>query len=300
MKIFITGGSGFIGRHICLRLLEKDHELTLIGRSANPGPDLAGLVKYLQADTSEPGDWQNEVGKNGAVINLAGVSIFGRWTTTRKKLIYDSRVKTTHNLVEAIEPNGVKILINTSAIGYYGYKTDKVFLEDNPAGDDFLAVVCRDWEAAANMALEKSARVAIARFGVILDSSGGALGQMLPFYRLLLGGPLGSGKQWFSWMLLSDLVRAMEFLLENEDCSGPFNFSAPFPVSNRDFSRTLGKVLGRPSLLPTPGLALKLAMGEFGSFLLEGQRAIPEALMKNGFEFEYPRLREALEHTLAY
>jgi hypothetical protein len=190
------------------------------------------------------------------------------------------------------------MLCSTSAVGYYGFRGDEEITEEGASGDDFLASVCVDWENEAEKAADKGARVAITRFGIVLGKTGGALGQMIPAFKKFVGGPLGSGTQWFSWIHMEDLLNAFIFVLENHAISGPVNFCSPNPVRNRDLAKALGQVLKRPSFLTTPGFMLRLVLGEFGSVLLEGQRAVPAKLLKHGFLFQYPDITEALNEVV--
>jgi uncharacterized protein (TIGR01777 family) len=190
------------------------------------------------------------------------------------------------------------VLCSTSAVGYFGSRGDEEITEDGTPGDDFLAGVCVDWENEALKAADKGNRVAITRFGIVLGKTGGALGQMIPAFKRFVGGPLGSGNQWFSWIHMEDLLNAFLFVFENQGISGPVNFCSPNPVRNRDLAKALGKVLSRPSFLTTPGFMLRLVLGEFGSVLLEGQRVSPLKLMEHGFTFRYPDITGALEEVI--
>lgn len=297
MRIFMTGGTGFVGTLLTESLVKKGHGVTLLTRKigkSRPGPSGVSMV---EGDPTEPGPWQEQVADHEVVINLAGASIFRRWTETEKRLIRDSRIQTTRNLVKALEPRkGMKTtLLSTSAVGYYGFHGDEPLHEDTPSGKDFLATVSRDWEAAASGATALGARVVPCRFGIVLGAGGGALGEMVPLFKKGLGSPLGSGRQWFSWIHQVDLVRVFLFLLEREDLRGPFNCTAPEPVRNKDLTEILGKVLGRPTFMPSvPGFVIRMVKGEFGNVLLKGQRVIPEKLLKAGFRFQYPDLEGAL------
>jgi uncharacterized protein (TIGR01777 family) len=232
------------------------------------------------------------------VINLAGASIFTRWTEEAKKAIRESRMLTTRRLVEALQGGKVKTFFSTSAIGYYGFHGDETLSEEASPGGDFLALLAKDWEAEAKEAEKKGSRVVLTRFGIVLGEKGGALGQMIPLFNKYLGGPLGSGKQWFSWIHIEDLVRAYLFLLEHPEISGPVNFTAPNPVRNKELSQWLGRILGRPAFLPAPGFMLRLVLGEFGSILLEGQKVIPQKLLQAGFQFQYPEIAPALRQIV--
>jgi uncharacterized protein (TIGR01777 family) len=298
MKVLITGGLGFVGTQLSIRLLERGHEVTVVDHSPEPHEHTPTQVQYVSGDTTVEGPWQEHVAAQDSIINLAGASIFNRWNKKTKKLMYDSRVLTTRNVVAAMPKNEGAMLCSTSAVGYYGFRENEEILEDGTPGDDFLASLCVDWEKEANKAGEKGIRVAVTRFGIVLGKTGGALGQMIPAFKRFVGGPLGSGNQWFSWIHMEDLLNAFLFVFENQEMSGPVNFCSPNSVQNRDLAKALGKVLSRPSFLTTPGFMLKLIMGEFGSVLLEGQRVIPGKLLKHGFTFRYPTISEALEEVI--
>jgi len=294
MKILITGGTGFVGAAVSARLLELGHEVTVIGSSRQCRLPAHDHLTYVAADTTRPGDWQRHVPEQEALINLTGRSIFNFWTEQYKKSIYDSRILTTRNLVAALPDKSEAVLMSTSAAGYYGDGGEAEKIESNGAGDDFLAHVCRDWEAEAQKANEKGARVVLMRFGVILGKGGGPLATMRLPFKLGLGGPIGSGTQWFPWIHLDDLVSAIVFLLSAEECQGPFNFTAPQPVRQKEFARQLGAAYHRPAFLPAPAFIMQKVLGEFGGFLLKGQKVLPQALTESGFFFTYPDLRAAL------
>jgi uncharacterized protein (TIGR01777 family) len=298
MKIFITGGSGFVGTNLSVDLLEKGHSIIAVGTSSTHRVIRHDNFHYISADTTITGDWQDAVKDADAVINLAGKNIFKRWTDTYKDQIYTSRILTTRNLVQAMAGRKDSILCSTSAVGYYGDRADDVLKEDTQPGDDFAAKVCRDWEKEAFQAEEKGVRVAITRFGVVLGRNGGALEKMLPAFKSFVGGPLGSGRQWFPWIHMDDLIAAMVFILENPDINGPINFCSPNPVRNRDFVSALGQVLNRPSALKAPSFMIRLIMGEMGQSLMSSQRAIPDKLLKHGFKFQYPDINNALYNLI--
>lgn len=298
MKIFITGGTGFIGTALARDLLENGHQVVAVATSLrHRGIDHENF-EYISADTTESGEWQEEIPACDAVVNLAGRSIFTRWTESYKKKIYDSRIQTTRNVVKAIPEGSRTVLCSASAVGFYGSSGDHVLKESDEAGEGFLAEVGVDWEKEARRAEEKEIRTAIFRLGVVLGKDGGAMEKMIPAFKMYLGGPLGDGKQWFPWIHLQDVIGAMKFLIENKDQSGPYNFTAPHPVRNKDLADTLGKLLRVPTVLRVPGFMLRLAMGEFGEVLLESQRAIPDRLTQNGYAFEYPALEAALQQII--
>jgi uncharacterized protein len=298
MKILITGGLGFVGTQLSLRFLEKGHAVTVVDHAPEPKPYTPEAVTYVAADTTKQGPWLDHVGRQEAVVNLAGASIFGRWNKKTKKLIYDTRTLTTKHVAAAMSGEKKTVLCSTSAVGYYGFHGDEELTEKDGPGDDFLAGVCVDWEKEAQKVSDKGVRVVLTRFGIVLGKTGGALGQMIPAFKKFVGGPLGSGKQWFSWVHMEDLIRAFMFVLDHDAVAGPVNFCAPNPVRNKDLAKVLGKILSRPSFVKTPALALRLALGEFGSVLLEGQRVLPAKLLEHGFEFRYSQIEEALQDLL--
>jgi uncharacterized protein (TIGR01777 family) len=295
MKVFIVGGTGFVGVNLANRLRARGDEVTVLGRLPGRPGGLDPGVESVVGDATEPGDWQRRLAGHETVVNLAGASIFTRWTDRAKEAIRRSRILTTRNVVAALPGGGGVTLVSTSAVGYYGFHGDEELGEDAPPGDDFLARLCVDWEAEAQRAGERGARVAIARFGIVLGPGGGVLGQMAPLFRAFLGGPLGSGRQWFSWIHVEDLFGALAHLVGRRESSGAYNFTAPGPVTNRALTRELGRVLRRPAILPAPAFAVRLALGEFGDVLLEGQRVLPRRLLAEGFRFAHPDLRGALD-----
>jgi hypothetical protein len=295
MKIFMTGGTGFVGKTLAPALVRLSHEVSILTRA---GKGASSGVFWVEGDPTQKGRWQDAVREHEAVINLAGASIFTRWTEEAKKAIRESRMLTTRRLVEALQGGKVKTFFSTSAIGYYGFHGDETLSEEASPGGDFLALLAKDWEAEAKEAEKKGCRVVLTRFGIVLGEKGGALGQMIPLFNKYLGGPLGSGKQWFSWIHIEDLVRAYLFLLEHPEISGPVNFTAPNPVRNKELSQWLGRILGRPAFLPAPGFMLRLVLGEFGSILLEGQKVIPQKLLQAGFQFQYPEIAPALRQIV--
>jgi uncharacterized protein (TIGR01777 family) len=298
VKVLITGGLGFVGTQLSIRLLERGYQVTVVDYSTEPHAHTPQNVRYVSADTTIKGTWQEQVSHQDAVINLAGASIFTRWNDKTKQLMYDSRVLTTRNVVEAMPEKRGRVLCSTSAVGYYGFRGDEELTEQDASGNDFLARLCVDWENEARKAIDKGVRVAITRFGIVLGKAGGALGQMIPAFKKFVGGPLGSGNQWFSWIHMEDLLNAFLFVFEKQDISGPVNFCSPNPVRNKDLAKALGRILSRPSFVTTPAFMLRLVLGEFGSVLLEGQRVIPAKILKHGFSFSSPEIMGALEDLM--
>lgn len=300
MRIFITGANGFVGSNLSRVFLRDGHEVTALVREAKKASALPREVSLVTGEPSKLGKWQEAVAGHDVLINLAGASIFKRWDRAYKQLLRDSRIFTTRNLVEALPSGaGAKVtLISTSAVGYYGFRDDEQLDETSSGGTDFLAVLARDWEAEALKARDKGARVVLTRFGVVLGRDGGALDQMTTPFRFFVGGPLGSGKQWFSWIHIEDLCRAALFVISHSDIEGPVNFTAPEPVRNRDLAKAIGKALTRPSFMPAPGFMISLVLGEFGSVILKGQRVIPRVLQSKGFTFGFPDVETALSNLL--
>ncbi len=299
MNTLITGGTGFVGSALTQRLLESGHEVTILSSRMHRGVLNDDKLHYVIADTSKPGDWQNLVDGMNVVVNLAGRSVFHLWTEKYKKQIWESRILTTRNLVDAMGKDEDSVLLSCSAAGYYGDGGEEDKDENSVCGQGFLADVCNEWEHEALKAEEKGIRVSIMRFGVVLGASGGAIATMEIPFKLALGGPIGNGRQWFPWIHIDDLIEAAIFLVRNDTCSGCFNFTAPELVRQKDFAANLGKVLRRPAILPTPGFIMKSVLGEFGHSLLQGQKVYPKALLDKGFVFTYPELNHALREIFS-
>jgi uncharacterized protein (TIGR01777 family) len=298
MKIFVTGGTGFVGSSLTKRLLERGHNVIVTSSSGKTSlPEHPSLIS-LKADTSRAGDWQNQLSDCDVIINLAGRSVFHLWSESYKNQIYSSRIQTTRNIVEGLPKKTDTVLLSASAAGYYGDGGEKEQSEDSPAGTDFLAEVCRAWESEALQAEEKGCRVALMRFGVVMGEGGGAISTMKAPFLLGLGGPIGSGRQWFPWIHLQDLIEAILFLMDGSDLRGPFNMTAPHMVRQKEFAQSLGKKLKRPTIVPAPAFIMRTLLGEFGKSLLQGQKAIPKALTDSGFMFSYQSLEGALEEIL--
>ncbi|WP_203834883.1 TIGR01777 family oxidoreductase [Winogradskya humida] len=293
MRILMAGASGFLGTHLAERLRSSGHDIVRLVRRPASGPDEV--------------TWQPSTGQvdpaclvaADAVINLGGAGVGDkRWTASYKSLIRSSRVDSTGTLAHAIRKlpaeDRPKVLLQSSAVGWYGDTGDREVTEEAPAGSGFLSDVCRVWEAAARPAEDAGVRVALMRTGLPLDQHGGLLKPQMPLFKLGGGAKLGSGKQWVPWIALTDWLDAVEFLLERDDVSGPVNLVGPAPATNAEFTRTLGKVLHRPALLQVPGIALHVALGGFADEALRSQRVLPGVLERAGFAYSYPTLEAAL------
>jgi uncharacterized protein (TIGR01777 family) len=292
MKVFITGGTGFLGAALTEKLLAEGHPVTILSRSSQKTPTRTGL-SFVKGNPAKEGSWQEEIGSHDVVINLAGASIFRPWSARNKEAIYNSRILSTRNIIDALARHADKemILLNASAVGYYGFRDGEELDESGSAGDDFLATVVREWETEALKAEDSGARVVLCRLGVIIGKDGGALAKMLPVFKLGAGSPLGSGKQWFSWVFLSDLVNIFLYLMENKKISGPVNCTSPNPVTNREMTKALGRALHRPVILPpVPAFLLRGILGEFSHIFVKGQKVIPGKLLESGFIFEFPEI----------
>ncbi|MEX1139633.1 MAG: TIGR01777 family oxidoreductase [Bacteroidota bacterium] len=293
MKILIAGGTGFIGTHLARWLETEGHTLSLLSRKRGPG-----LIVW---DAVHAGAWEQSLEGTDAVINLTGESVgAGRWTTLQKERIRNSRIEATRAIVEAIRKAAKKpqVMINASAVGYYGHVEDGDVKEDAPAGNDFLGQTCRVWESEARKAEQWGVRVVLMRTGFVLGSDSDAFKKMQLPFKLFVGGPFGSGKQWFPWIHIDDVAAGYAFAIGQSALSGPVNLSAPNPVRVRDLARELGRALHRPSFMPAPAFALKIALGEMSDLLLKGQKMIPVKLLQHGFAFRFPELPAALSDAV--
>jgi uncharacterized protein (TIGR01777 family) len=299
MKVIIAGGSGFIGSVLVDRLLAAGNHVVLLTRNpAKIAPPKNKRLLPVGWDGKTIGGWSEHLDGTGAVVNLSGENIAGgRWNNTRKKELRDSRLLPTRAIVQAISSvqHKPKVLVNASAIGYYGCPAVDSITEKNGKGDGFLAELCTQWEGEALKAEDNGVRVVLLRSGVVLDPSGGALKKMLLPFKLFAGGPLGSGKQWLSWIHRDDLVNIILHAIEKESIAHAVNATAPAPVTMDEFAKTLGAVMHRPSWMRVPSGMLKLALGEMSETVLKGCRVIPEELKNNGFVFRYNNLTNALE-----
>lgn len=298
MRIVIAGGNGFLGRSLAARLADDGHRVVLLtrGRARAAAPPRAQLATWTP--DGAVGRWADDIEGAAAVVNLAGESIAGkRWSPEHKQTIRDSRVLATRSLVGAIgrAAHPPAVFISGSAVGFYGPLGDEIATEETPPGSDFLADVCVRWEAEANRAAGPHTRVVCVRTGLVLEKDGGALPAMLPPFRFGAGGPLGSGRQYWPWIHRADWVDLVRWTMLTTAVEGPVNATAPAPVTNADFARALGRALHRPSFLPAPAFALRLALGEMAdALLLSGQRAVPAKAERLGYAFRYSRLNDAL------
>lgn len=307
MRVFVTGGTGLIGTRLIGQLAKRgDQIVALTRRPAAAKERLGAQVSLVEGDPMRPGPWMDAVAACDGVLHLAGENIFAkRWSKEFKELLRSSRVESTRNIVQAVarQPrmaNGqAKVLVNASAIGYYGPHGDEELDETSPPGDDFLARLCVDWEKEARAAEAAGARVAIVRVGVVLDKEGGALAKMLTPFKLGLGGPVGSGKQYVSWIHHADMVGVLLLALDNPTATGPMNATAPQPVTSRDFGKALGRALHRPAFMPTPAFGLRVMLGEVSQLLTTGQRVLPKRALQLGYSFRFPNLDTALADILA-
>lgn len=302
MRLLLLGCSGFVGRELVPFLLNLGHVLTLVSRQRQPFAQLEGdRLRCLRLDPADPASWEDAdlraaLAEAEGVINLAGEPIAERrWSDSQRQRLRESRLHTTAGLVGAMAALDTPptVLINASAIGIYGSSEEKRFQEDSPPATDFLGQLCQDWEAAA-LAAPAGCRVVVLRLGIVLGPDGGALAKMLPVFRAGFGGPVGSGRQWMSWIHRHDLCRLIAAALEEASFAGVYNAVAPEPVRMADFARTLGEVLGRPSLLPVPAPVLKVMLGDGAAVVLEGQQVVPQRLRDQGFQYELPDLTAAL------
>ncbi len=307
MRVLITGGSGLIGRALSAELISRGHEVIVLSRSPERASGLPGGVKVVRWDARTSEGWGHLADGAGAIVNLAGASIAGegffpsRWTNEQRRIIRESRLNSSRAVVEAIEQAERKpgVLIQASGVGYYGFHGDEILTEEDGPGDDWAArFTAEEWEPSTAPVEQMGVRRVVARIGIVLSGEEGALPRLLLPFRLFVGGPMGSGRQWYSWISLRDEARALRFLIETEEARGAFNLTAPNPVTNRKFATIIGQVMKRPSFIPVPGFAMRLAFGEVAEVVLQGQRAFPQRLIDLGFEFRHPQAEAALRDLL--
>ncbi len=304
MKAIITGATGFIGRVLCKNLVEAGYDVVALTRNRSKGRELLGnQVTVVEWDGKSAEGWERDADGADAIVNLAGESISsGRWTGAKKEKILQSRLDAGGAVVDTIRRAEKKpsVVIQSSGIGYYGSRSDEIIDESSSPGTGFLSEVAQKWEGSTKDVESFGTRQAIIRTGVVLGTDGGALPRLLTPFRLFVGGPPGGGKQWFPWIHVYDEVSAIRFLIEREDLAGPFNLTAPEPLTMKDFCRVLGKVMKRPSWFAVPGFLLRLMFGEMAKeALLSGQRALPRELVEAGYSFQYPDAESALQQILS-
>ncbi len=304
MKWVISGGTGFIGSKLVASLCARSDGTSIVVFTRKSRPSDHPSVRYVAWTPEEAGPWMNELDGSDVVVHLAGSGVMDkRWNAARKGELRSSRVKSTELVASAIVRAAKRpsVLVSASAVGIYGMRKDDVMCtEETPPGEDFLARLCVDWERAAAPVRDAGVRLAHPRIGIVLGPDGGALPKMAAPYKAFVGGPVGDGNQWMSWIHWKDVVRAIEFAAENSSLHGPFNAVAPVPATMNELSKTIGTVLHRPSVMRVPAFALKTAMGdEMAEAVLTGQRAVPAVLELTGFSFAYPDLRAALENCLS-
>lgn len=293
MKIAISGGTGLVGKALSSELIRNGHEVIILTRSKINSSANPQFIQWLN-DGDQP---EKALEGIDAIVNLAGATINHRWTDEYKQEILESRLRATSEINRIIGKLKLKpeVVINASAVGYYGTSVTAEFSEQSAQGNDFLAETVARWETAASAASDSGVRVVLCRFGVILDEKGGALPRMVMPYKLFGGGKIGSGQQWLSWIHIKDVVGGIMFAIENNQLTGPVNFSSPEPVNMDQFGKTLAKVINKPHWMPVPSFLLKLILGEMSILVLEGQRVLPEKLLRAGFVFHFPHLQEALK-----
>ena len=297
MRVLITGGTGLIGRALAGKLLASGHEVVILSRRPEKASGLPLDVRVAEWDGRSASGWGSLADGAGAIVNLAGENIAGgRWTEERKSRILESRLNAGRAVVQVVEQASVQpeVVIQASAVGYYGSLGDDKVTEESPPGRDFLAQVAVAWEDSTTSVEALEVRRVVTRSGVVLSREGGALPRMMLPFKLFLGGPLGTGKQWLSWVHIADHVAAVQYLLEDDSARGVFNVTAPEPVPNTEFSHVLGQAMKRPAVLSAPAFLLRLALGEMADVLLKGQRAYPRRLSELGFSFRFPEARTAL------
>ena len=305
MKIAITGATGLVGTRLVEQLQAQGHQIVALTRSRSKAQKIFSIGSYpnveiVEYTPLESGVWQDSISGCDGVVNLAGEAISERWTAQHKKSILESREIGTSKIVEAIAKaaDKPKVLVSGSAIGYYGTSETAAFDENSATGTDFLAEVCQKWEASAKAVEQYGVRLVIPRIGIVLANGGGALGKMLAPFQMGAGGPIGNGKQWFSWIHRDDLVNLIIQALTREDLAGVYNATAPNPVKMGQFCQTLGEVLNRPSWLPVPEFVLELLLGDGAVVVLEGQQVLPKKTLAANIEYQYPEVKSALQEIV--
>ena len=302
MRVIITGGTGLIGRPLSQALVAAGHEVVVLTRNPQKVKNMPAGVRLQQWDGASAAGWGELADGAHAIVNLAGEGIAdGRWSGARKQAIRQSRIDAGKAVMAAIQAATTKpkVLVQSSAVGYYGSETgDALLNEAHSPGADFLAKVCFDWELSTAAASRQGVRRAVIRTGIVLSNEGGAFPKVVMPFNFFAGGPLGNGKQWMPWIHWEDQVRAIQFLIDNDQAEGAFNLSAPNPVRNSEMAKAIGAVKGRPAFMPAPGFAINMVFGEMGTVVLDGQRAVPQHLQELGFEFKYNTVEAALRDLL--
>ncbi len=301
MKIIITGGTGLIGGALAEDLAMDGHEVIVLSRSSKRPENTSPDIRFVKWDGRTAQGWGHFAEGAGAIVNLAGENVgAGRWNAQRKRAIVESRVNAGAAVVQAIQQakNKPGVLLQASGVGFYGISDTALFSEDAAPADDFQGRICQDWEASTQPVEELGVRRVVTRSGVVLSVHAGALPRMLLPFKLFVGGPLGSGRQWLSWVHLEDEVRALRFLIENPEARGVFNISAE-PVTNRQFARAIGKAMHRPAFIPVPAFVLRFLFGEMSTMILDGQRVSAQRLLDHGFRFHFPDIDSAFKDILS-
>jgi len=307
MKYTISGGTGLIGSKLVRLLASQDHEVIILSRSPELASNLPLHVKPVYWDGKNVSNWVKQLDGTDVVINLAGESIAGKgifpspWTDPKKDRILKSRVQVGNTLLEGIKQVDQKPqkFIQASAIGYYGSHGDEIITESSPPGSDFLSRTCTAWESSTKPVFDLGVTHIVVRLGVVLSERGGALPRLLLPFKLFLGGPLGNGEQWYSWIHIDDVCNAMMYLSEHAHAKGVYNLTAPIPVKNKIFAKAIGEIMSRPAFLPVPGFLMKMVLGEVSTVVLNGQRVIPNRLRKLNYSFQYPELEGALRDIIS-
>jgi uncharacterized protein len=300
MKVAIAGATGFVGSRLVERLHTQGMSVVVLSRNAAYAEKVFPKTAFANVEIVNRESWQSAINSCDGVVNLAGEPIAeGRWTPERKQQILNSRQQTTQTIVQAIASSNPKpqVLVNASAIGYYGTSETATFDENSPAGQDFLAEVCQTWEGEAKKVTYAEVRLVILRLGIVLGN-GGAMSKMITPFKLFAGGPIGSGKQWFSWIHIDDVVGLIIQALAKPEMNGVYNATAPEPVRMAEFCQAMGKVMNRPSWLPVPSFALEALLGDGAIVVLEGQQVLPSRVVTSGFNFKYAKLQSALVEIL--
>jgi uncharacterized protein (TIGR01777 family) len=302
MRVFVAGGTGLVGGRLVERLVERGDRPVVLTRRPEHARQMWGAgCTVVAGDPTVPGDWMDAVKDCAAAVNLVGEGIFNRrWSAAFKELLYASRVRSTANIVAAMVKNPTgKCFVNASAVGYYGPTGVEELTETSPAGSDFLARLCVDWEKATTPATAHGVRTVVLRTGVVLDPNGGALQKMMTPFKLFVGGPIGSGKQFVSWIHHQDMVGLILFALDRAQVAGPLNAAAPGAVTNKAFSTALGRALHRPSFMPTPSFMLRVALGPVAGVITTGQRVVPKKALDLGYKFKFADIDAALQDIIA-